>query len=351
MNPNARKNSIYSLVLLGLVLVVYLIRSQLGGSSNPTELARQKGLATAQGEFMAQDYLFLYYPEKPKLPAALDSLLIVLSQQFLMDSPRSEIYQLNQQDSLANPSKALQALLKAVIQDSKNSEQVWDPSSGILYQAWNFSSAGASLKDSSNVPALLEKVGMGKIVISDSLLRKTSTGLTIDLRDYGSALTLTQVGKLLEQQGVQNYFLQLGRHTLAKGVNEKKELWKVKTSYPDSLGRGQEGLIAVQNKALASSGDFSRFYQQDSVKKSRLLDPRTGYPVNHGLLQATVLANDSKTAAILSESLMIRGWREAMKLDSARKDVEMILVYHQKGRGISVYASPELSAYLSFPVK
>lgn len=351
MSPNARKNSIYSLVLLGLVLVVYLIRSQLGGSSNPAELARQKGLVTTQGAFMEQDYLFLYYPEKPKLPASLDSLLIVLSQQFLMDSPRSEIYQLNQQDSLTNPSKALQALLKAVIQESKNSEQVWDPSSGILYQAWNFSSAGASLKDSSDVPALLEKVGMSKIVVTDSLLRKTSTGLAIDLRDYGSALTLAQVGKLLEQQGIQNYFLQLGRHTLAKGVNEKKELWKAKTSYPDSLARSQEGLIALQNKATASSGDFSRFYQQDSVKKSWLLDPRTGYPVNHGLLRATVLANDPKTAAILSESLMIRGWREAMRLDSMRKDVEMILVYHQKGKGISVYASPELSSYLSFPIK
>jgi thiamine biosynthesis lipoprotein len=197
----------------------------------------------------------------------------------------------------------------------------------------------------------LEKVGVDNILISDSLLRKTVPGIKIDLRDYGSALALAQVGKLLEQQGIQNYFLKLGRHTLAKGVNEKKELWKAKTNYPDSLARNQEGLIALQNKALASSGDFSRFYQQDSVKKSWLLDPRTGYPVNHGLLRATVLAKDSKTAALLSETLMIRGWREAMKLDSARKDVEMILVYHQKGQGISVYASPELTSFLSFPIK
>jgi thiamine biosynthesis lipoprotein len=82
-----------------------------------------------------------------------------------------------------------------------------------------------------------------------------------------------------------------------------------------------------------------------------LLDPRTGYPVNHGLLRATVLAKDSKTAAILSEALMIRGWKEAIKLDEARKDIEMILVYNQKGQGISVYASPELTSFLSFPIK
>jgi thiamine biosynthesis lipoprotein len=351
MSPNARKNSIYSLVLLGLVLVVYLIRSQVGEQGSPAEIARKKGLVTAQGAFMKQDYLFLYYPEKPKLPTALDSLLIALSKQYLMDSPGSEIYLLNQQDSLVNPSKEIQALLKAVIKDSKSMEQAWDPSSGILYQAWSFSSTGASLKDSSNVPLLQERVGVGKILISDSLLRKTTPGIKIDLSDYGTSLAIAQVGKLLEQQGVQNYFLQLGRHTLSKGVNEKKELWKAKTSYPDSLARSQEGLIALQNKDIASSGDFSRFYPQDSIKKSWLLDPRTGYPVNHGLLRATVLAKDSKTAAILSEALMIRGWKEAIKLDKARNDIEMILVYNQKGQGISVYASPELTSFLSFPIK
>lgn len=351
MSPNARKNSIYSLVLLGLVLVVYLIKSQVSGSSSPAEIARQKGLISAEGTFLEQDYLFLYYPKKPKLPAALDSLLLALSKQFHMDSSQSEIYQLNKQDSLLNPSKEIQALLKAVIKDSKSMEQAWDPSSSILYQAWEFSSAGASLKDSSNVPVLLEKVGVGKIIVSDSILRKKSPGIKIDLRDYGSALAVAQVGKLLEQQGVQNYFLKLGRHTLAKGVNEKKELWKAKTSYPDSLARSNEGLIALQDKALASSGDFSQFYQQDSVKKPWLLNPRTGYPVNHGLLRATVLAKDSKTASLLSESLMIRGWKEAIKLDEKRKDIEMILIYHQKGAGIAIYASPELSSYLSFPIK
>jgi thiamine biosynthesis lipoprotein len=337
--------------LLGLVLVVYLFRSQLSESSSPAEIARKKGLITAEGAFLEQDYLFLYYPEKPKLPATLDSLLLALSKQYLLDSPQSEIYLLNQQDSLVNPSKELQALLKAVIKDSKSMDQAWDPSSSILYQAWDFSSAGASLKDSSNVPVLLEKVGVGKILISDSLLRKKAPGIKIDLRDYGSSLAIAQVGRLLEQQGIQNYFLQLGRHTLAKGVNEKKELWKARTSHPDSLARGQEGLIALQNKAIASSGDFSRFYQQDSVKKPWLLDPRTGYPVNHGLLRATVLAKDSKTAALLSETLMIRGWKEAIKLDDKRKDIEMILVYHQKGEGITVYVSPELSSFLSFPIK
>jgi thiamine biosynthesis lipoprotein len=81
------------------------------------------------------------------------------------------------------------------------------------------------------------------------------------------------------------------------------------------------------------------------------LDPRTGYPVNHGLLQTTVLAKTSKAAAILAQSLLVRGWQDAVRIDSARKDVEMILIYNEKGKGLTLYASPELKAVLSFPVE
>jgi thiamine biosynthesis lipoprotein len=81
------------------------------------------------------------------------------------------------------------------------------------------------------------------------------------------------------------------------------------------------------------------------------LDPRTGYPLNHGLLQTTVLAKDPKAAAILSESLLVRGWQEAIRIDSARKDVEMVLVYYKKGKGLTTYCSPELKSFLSFPIQ
>ena len=139
---------------------------------------------------------------------------------------------------------------------------------------------------------------------------------------------------------------------LAKGVNEKQELWKSKLTYPgDSLGSKKEGILALQDKAIASAGDFNSFYTQDSVKKAFQLDPRTGYPVNHGLLAVSVLAPSARKAGVLSETLMVQGWREAIALDSANAEVEMILVYHEKGSGIKLYASPELRKYLSFPVK
>ena len=351
MSPNAKKNILYSLALLGLVLIVYLYRTSTEGIATSKEVVRKNELISLQGEFLEQPYLFLYHPERSTLKAKLDSLLTHQAQLYTLDSQGSALYQLNNQDSLPKPSKGLLTLLRMVSQDSKNSENCWDPSTGILYEGWSFSSSRATIKDSVDISALLENVGMSKFILSDTLIRKAKTGLKVNLSEYGQTLALAQVALLLQKLGIQNFFLQVGKYTLANGVNERQELWKLKSTYPDSLGVAQEGWIALQNPGAATAGDFTQSYIQDSLRKAWALDPRTGYPVNHGLLQTTVLAKNPKEAAILAQSLLVRGWQEAIRIDSARKDIEMILIYNQKGKGLTLYASPELKPFLSFPIQ
>lgn len=352
MNQNARKNLIYSIVLLLLVLVVYFFRSLNSTPADTSNFTDENGLVNLSGDFLGQPYLILYYGEQKVEKSSIDSLLSVISQKTALTSPTSDLYRLNQNDTILNPSPEWIQLLKNAQQDYEESNKSWDPSLGPVQAIWSFSTSGARLQDSVDVGQVLSKVGLSKIILTDSLIRKTTSGHSIDFTDYAQGLALDQVSAYFEQKGISNYFLQLGRYTLAKGVNERQELWKSKLSYPgDSLGLEKEGILALQDKAIASAGDFNSFYIQDSVKKAFQLDPRTGYPVNHGLLAVSVLAPGARKAGVLSETLMVQGWREAIALDSANAEVEMILVYHEKGSGIKLYASPELRKYLSFPVK
>ena len=352
MNPNARKNLIYSIVLLLMVLVVYFFRSLSSPSGTSQYSSNENGLITLSGEFLSQSYLILFHGEVAINKSSIDSILNSFSQKVNPNSSSSELYQLNQRDTLLNPSQDLIKLLQTAQKDHQDSKNVWDPSMAPLQKIWTFSASGAKLQDSVNVGAILSSVGLSKIILTDTLIRKTTSGLTLDLADYGSAIALEEIASFLEKKGVQNYFMQMGRHTLAKGVNEKQELWKTKINYPgDSLGAKKEGLIALMDRSVSVSGDFSTYYTQDSVKRAFRLDPRTGYPVTHGLLAVSVLAKSAKSAGVLSEALMVQGWKEAISLDSLNDQVEMILIYNEKGAGIQLYASPELRKYLSFPVK
>lgn len=352
MNQNARKNLIYSIVLLLMVLVVYFFRSMSGPSSTSQNEVGENGLKQVTGEFLVQPYLILYHSDASVQKTSLDSILNGLAKQFDPNSLGSELFQLNQSDTLLNPSKELVQLLQTTQKEHLDSKQAWDPSTAPLQKIWTFSSSGARLQDSVDVAEVLTQVGLSKLVVTDTLIRKTKSGLTLDLTDYVRAIAMDQISVFLESKGVKNYFLQLGRYTLAKGVNEKEELWKSKVIFlRDSIGTKAEGLLALTDRAVAVSGDFSTFYTQDSVKKAFQLDPRTGYPVTHGLLAVSVLAPSVKKAGVISEALMVQGWREAMALDSANSEVEMILIYNEKGSGIKLYASPELRKFLSFPLQ
>jgi FAD:protein FMN transferase len=352
MNSTARKNLIYSIVLLLMVLVVYFFRSQKSNIQTTETPAEQSGLVGFKGEILNEPYLVLYHPKIAGIETSVDSIFKVWNEKFSSDLPGSEIRDLNLKDTLLRPTKFQVDLLKSISKNHRETNFAWDPSSGPIDLQWNFSTSGARLRDSVNVAEILFLVGLQKIQFSDSLIRKTRSNIRLDLSDFGKALALDEVSSFLQKRGVQNYFLQLGRYTASKGVNEKGEVWKAKLTYPsDSVGIKKEGFLALQNRSMAISGDFTSFYSQDSLRKTFKIDPRTGYPVGHGLLSAVVLADDSETAAVISESLMVRGWKEGIALDSANQEINLILVYNEKGSGLKMYVSPTLRKYLSFPVK
>jgi thiamine biosynthesis lipoprotein len=160
------------------------------------------------------------------------------------------------------------------------------------------------------------------------------------------------IGGFLEGKGIKNYLIQIGGENLAKGLNEKDELWKIGLFFlADSTGKKGEGVVALQDKAISAAGNFEQFYTKDSVRLSFTLDPRTGYPVTHGLLGASVIGPDAKTADAMADVLMVMGWREALRLDSSRTDLQMLLIYNEKGGKLKQYVSPELARFLSFRVK
>lgn len=353
MSSNARKNIIYSLILFTIFVLVYSWRSREGRLETKFISNSEAGRISFSGKTMGTEYQIIYLDEKNQnFQSSIDSLLNVFNLSISGYEPSSEVNRLNEIDSLMQPSETLVEVLLEANRMYDLTGGAIDPTQGPFEKIWTFSSSGARLQDSIDVRIFQPLVGLKKVIISDTLLRKTTTGITLDFSKSAKGFALDQIGEFLDAKSIKNFLVTIGSENLAKGVNEKGELWKIGLFYlADTSGTKAEGAVALRDQAISTAGNFEHFYTRDSLKIAYQLDPKTGYPVTNGLLSATVISLEAKTADALADALLVMGRRQAIQLDSARTDLQMILIYNEIGGKMRQYVSPELATFLSFPVK
>ncbi|MFT7364490.1 MAG: thiamine biosynthesis lipoprotein, partial [Algoriphagus sp.] len=310
MASNAQKNTIYSLVLLVLVLSVYFWRS----SDNPektqeTELSNP-GTISFSGQTMGTTYSLTYLSQSGKnLQISVDSLLVVFNSSLSTYIPDSEISRFNRMDTLAFTLSYLPQVLNASKTVYENTAGAFDPTVGPLVNVWGFGPGGPELKDSADIEVLLRLVGFDKVNFDNKEVRKTVTGVYLDFSAIAKGQGADVIADFLTRRGIENYLIEIGGELVARGVNEKGELWKVGINRPDESASASDlySIIALENRGMATSGNYRNYYVRDSVKISHTINPATGYPVNHSLLSATVLAKDCMTADAYATALMVMG--------------------------------------------
>ncbi|MBQ2583092.1 MAG: FAD:protein FMN transferase, partial [Erysipelotrichaceae bacterium] len=126
------------------------------------------------------------------------------------------------------------------------------------------------------------------------------------------------VAQLLRDKGVQNYLVEIGGEVATKGISDKRLPWKIGVTKPtdDSLAVGGElqTVLNVTDKCMATSGNYRNFYYKGGHKYAHTIDPKTGYPVQHSILSATVLADQCAKADAYATAFMVMGLERAKQL-------------------------------------
>lgn len=351
MNSNFRKYILYVLGFLGLSTLVFIFWTSDKNPESAQEAPLEIGYQTISGKAFGQDWQLDYQnSSKENLKSSLDSLFSALEKVAFSGNSTSEINRLNNLDTLNAPEPELVKLLQSAQKWTASTDGAVDFTQTSLDRAWNFSSGGARLIDSLGVAPILKNMGINKVIVTDSLIRKPIE-LKINFSKIIHGYALHQAQALLERKGVSQFRLKLGQTEVAKGQNEREELWKTEIPYlSDSANSLKKGLLAIQNHAISQTGNPEQYYVKDSTRVSFTLDPRTGYPINHGLLAITLLGPNPETSELLANMLMVKGTSEAIRLDSSRNDVQMVLIFSEKGGNLRQYISPDLKKFLSFPV-
>lgn len=351
MRTNANKNIIYSIILLLLVAVVYLYRQN---QQKPVEEIIEKvtGKVTLNGNTMGTTYNITYLdPGERDFKASIDSLLLVFNQSLSTYIPDSELSRFNQSDTLFFKLPYFLPVLKSSKTVYEITEGAFDPTVGPLVNLWGFGPTGPQLKDSVNIDAMLDLVGFNKISFDSASVRKTKSGMYLDFSAIAKGYGVDVVAEFLQGKGIENLLVEIGGELVARGVNEKGELWKVGINRPEELGRADElySIVALENKGMATSGNYRNYYEAGGVKISHTINPATGKPVNHGLLSATVLADDCMTADAYATAMMVMGTEKAIALQKTQSLLEIFLIYSDSTGQLKSYASEGIKPFLSFP--
>lgn len=352
MRRNARKNIIYSIVLLTAIMVVYLWRNRDKTEVILTETQVVAGKMILSGKTMGTTYNITYLDrENRDLQSSIDSLLLVFNQSLSTYIPDSELSKFNQGDTLDFSLPYLLPILDASKTVYENTNGAFDPTVGPLVNIWGFGPGGPELKDSVDIKNLLSKVGFNKIEFDQKQLRKKVSGIYLDFSAIAKGYGSDVVADFLDNKGISDYLVEIGGELVAHGVNEKGELWKVGVNRPEESANSTDliSIIALQNRGMATSGNYRNYYMRDSVKISHTINPATGYPVSHTLLSATVLANNCMMADAYATAMMVIGKDKAIALDSALSEIEVFLIYDDGNGGFKTFASESLKPFLSFP--
>ena len=351
MTSNTRKNIIYSAVLLIAIMAVYFWRSNKSGETVTEEVQVTAGKLTLAGKTMGTTYNIVYLDDANRdFQTSIDSLLVVFNESLSTYVPDSELSQFNLRDTIDFKLPYFLPVLKASKTVYEKSGGAFDPTVGPLVNVWGFGPGGPELKDSTDINLLLKLVGFEKIEFDDKQLRKKIPGIYLDFSAIAKGYGVDVVGDFLRARGIENFLIEIGGELVARGVNEKGELWKVGVNRPEESANASDliSIIALQDRGMATSGNYRNYYVKDSVKISHTINPATGYPVNHNLLSATVLAKDCMTADAYATAIMVMGTEKGIALDSALNEIEVFLIYSDATGGFKTYASESLKPFLSF---
>jgi FAD:protein FMN transferase len=222
---------------------------------------------------------------------------------------------------------------------ARESGGAYDVTVGPLVNLWGFGPDPSTgrVPENAALEAARARVGAGRVEV-DAARRhaRKAPGMRVDLSSLGKGRGVDRVAEYLDAQGIADYLIDLSGKLRARGVNVRGEPWRVAVEPPVADATSgqpplQPAVITLVNESVATAGDYRRFFEIDGRHYSHIIDPRTGWPVTHDTVSASVIAPDCMQADALATVLMAMSPDDAIALAN-RQSLRALLI----GRGGAV---------------
>lgn len=229
---------------------------------------------------------------------------------------------------------------------SSETDGAFDITVAPMVNAWGFGFKSGKMPTRKQLDSLRNIVGFHKVAMEGRRVVKKNTATMLDCSAIAKGFGCDVVAKFLQSHGVKNYMVNIGGEIVTCGVNMERVPWKIGVTKPvdDSLSVSEENqtVLNVTDKAMATSGNYRNFYYKNGKKYAHTIDPKTGCPVQHNILSATVLADNCATADAYATSFMVMGLDKAKKVLDKHPELMAYFIYSDNQGKNAVWFSPSM---------
>lgn len=236
---------------------------------------------------------------------------------FSISSETGDIYRVNQNGS-GDLSEDTRNLLSSALTYFQETDGIFDCTIEPVMEAWGFPTQNYRVPDEAELNALLTHVDASAVSLNGNHVTLPAD-VRLDLGGIAKGFTSARVMQVFAENGVTSGIISLGGNVQTLGTKPDGSLWRVGIQDPNDPN-SLFAVVEVSDEAVITSGAYQRYFEQDGIHYHHIIDPRTGYPANNGLISVTIISPDGTLADALSTSLFIMGPEQAAAFWQNHKD-------------------------------
>ncbi|RAP34433.1 hypothetical protein DID77_01100 [Candidatus Marinamargulisbacteria bacterium SCGC AG-439-L15] len=242
------------------------------------------------------------------------------------------------------------AIIKTSERLYNDTEGLWDPTAEPLIAAWGFSSAGRVETPPSQLKLnrLLDKVGFRFIYLyPKQQVEKKKDALRLNFAAIAKGYAVDAIAELLESQEIDRYYVEIGGEVRVGTSKSEKNPWRLGIQDPRDTKLGAlYGVVSLENKAMATSGDYRQFFEWKGKRYNHVMNAKTGWPSDNGVVSVTVIANTCMLADGLATAIMILGPEKGLALLTKYPHTDALILQDHPS-GVKAIQSPGFKRYLN----
>ena len=280
-------------------------------------------------------YYRVVYEGNENLKPVFDSLLAEFDTVFSVYYDQSMISRINANDSSVRINDEFRYFFQKSQYISKITDGAFDITVAPLVNAWHFGpdTTKHSIPTQVQIDSIRQFVGMNKISLRGNRMVKTDPRVTIIGNAIAQGYSSDIIAHYLDSLQVKNYLVDVGSEMRSKGKNSQGNVWTIGITRPEEnidsipLEDRYDIAIALDNKSLATSGNYRKFYYEGKHKYAHTINPKTGHSEPSNLLSATVLANECIEADAIATACMVVGLEKSKEFFAKHPEYDALLLY------------------------